>query len=79
MRATIDAGGRVVIPKPVRERLRLVAGTEIEITERDGWVEISPIPTPMTLVGDDPVASADRPMPVLTAETVRQTMEQLRR
>lgn len=79
MRATIDGGDRVVIPKPVRERLQLTAGREIEIIERDGWVEISPIPTPMTLMGDEPIASTDREMPVLTAETVRQTMEQLRR
>lgn len=79
MRATIDGGDRVVIPKPVRERLQLTAGPEIEIIERDGWVEISPIPTPMTLMGDEPIASTDREMPVLTAETVRQTMEQLRR
>lgn len=79
LRATIDAGGRVVIPKLMRERLRLMAGTEIEITERDGWVEISPVSTAMTLVGDEPVASTDRAMPVLTADTVRQTMDQLRR
>lgn len=79
MRATIDAGGRVVIPKPLRDRLLWVAGTEIDITERDGWVELSPIPTPMELVGDVPVASTHRAMPVLTTETVRQIMEQVRR
>lgn len=79
MSATIDAGGRVVIPKSIRDRQGLVPGTEIEIAERDGWVEISPVPTAMELVGDSPVASTDRAMPVLTTDMVRQTMEQLRR
>jgi AbrB family looped-hinge helix DNA binding protein len=31
MRTTIDAGGRVVIPKPVRERLGLVPGAEEDV------------------------------------------------
>lgn len=79
MRATIDQGGRVVIPKPIRERLGLSAGAEIEFTERDSWLEIAPVPTPMTLTGDEPVASTERPMPVLSADMVRQTMEQIRR
>ncbi len=28
---TIDAAGRIVVPKPLRERFNLVAGTELEI------------------------------------------------
>ena len=54
-------------------------GSEVEITERDGWVEIAPVPTPMRLAGEEPVAIADREMPVLTAEAVREVVEQLRR
>ena len=81
MRATIDGGGRVVVPKPVRERLGLRPGTEVELTERDGWLEIAPAATPMRLVGkgEDVVARADREMPTLTTEDVRRTMEQVRR
>ncbi|MHB8464674.1 MAG: AbrB/MazE/SpoVT family DNA-binding domain-containing protein [Acidimicrobiales bacterium] len=81
MRATIDAGGRVVVPKAVRERLGLQPGSAIELTERDGWIEIAPAATPMTLVGrgEDVVASTDREMPVLTAEQVRAVVEQTRR
>ena len=35
MRTTIDKAGRVVIPKPIRDALGLVAGTEVDI-EIDG-------------------------------------------
>jgi AbrB family looped-hinge helix DNA binding protein len=81
MRATIDGGGRVVVPKPVRERLGLRPGTEVELTERDGWIEIAPAATPMRLVGrgDDVVAETDREMPTLTADEVRRVIEQARR
>lgn len=81
MRATIDGGGRVVVPKPVRERLGLRPGTEVELTERDGWIEIAPAATPMRLVGrgEDVVAITDREMPVLTSDDVRRTTEQTRR
>jgi AbrB family looped-hinge helix DNA binding protein len=35
MRTTIDRAGRVVIPAPVRARLGLTAGTEIEVVVDD--------------------------------------------
>ena len=31
MVVTIDGAGRIVVPKPLRERFNLVAGTELEI------------------------------------------------
>lgn len=79
MRATIDGGGRVVVPKAVRDRLGFKPGSEIEIVEHDGWVEIAPVATAMTLADDEPVAVADREMPVLTTAMVRETLEALRR
>lgn len=81
MRATIDGGGRVVVPKPIRERLGLRPGTEIELTEHDGWLEIAPAATPMRLVGrgEDVVASTDQDMPVLTADEVRGALDHTRR
>src|ERR671937_5659 len=42
MRSTIDAAGRVVVPKVMRERLGLTGGRAIEIRERDGRLEIEP-------------------------------------
>jgi len=40
--ATIDVAGRLVIPKPIRQRLRLVAGTRLHITEEDDRLVLSP-------------------------------------
>ena len=39
MFATIDAGGRVVVPKDVRERLGLRPGSRIVLTEVEGHLE----------------------------------------
>ena len=37
MTVTIDKAGRLVVPKPVRDRLGLQAGVELELTEvQDG-------------------------------------------
>ena len=49
MRSTIDAAGRIVIPKPIRDSLGLTGGQKIEIRERDGAIEIEPAATPMRL------------------------------
>lgn len=41
MKSTIDAAGRVVIPKTLRERAGLTAGAEVDFRFVDGAVEIS--------------------------------------
>ncbi|WP_261567869.1 AbrB/MazE/SpoVT family DNA-binding domain-containing protein [Frankia gtarii] len=81
MRTAIDAAGRVVIPKALRDALGLRAGQPLEIAERDGRLEIVPASTPMTLVdeGDGVVAVAEADMPVLSADLVRTTLERTRR
>jgi AbrB family looped-hinge helix DNA binding protein len=81
MRTAIDAAGRVVVPKALRDALGLRAGQPLEITERDGRLEIVPAPTPMNLVdeGNGVVAVAEAEMPVLTADLVRDTLERTRR
>lgn len=81
MKSTIDAAGRIVVPKALRERLGLVGGRSVEIRERDGRLEIEPAPTPMKLVKrrGGSVAVPTRKLPPLTDEIVRDTIEQLRR
>lgn len=81
MLATIDGGGRVVVPKDVRERLGLRPGAQVELTEIDGALEITPVVTPMTVAERDGhvVLEAPMPMPTLTAAQVRAVQETTRR
>lgn len=81
MRTTIDSAGRVVIPKQIRDLLGLRGGEEVEVVERDGHIEIDAVPTPMHLIknGTLLVAETDEPLPTLTDEIVRDTLEKTRR
>lgn len=81
MRSAIDSAGRVVIPKPLRDRLGLARGQAVEIRERDGRIEIEPAPTPMALVerAGGLVAVPEDKLPPLTDEAVRATIERTRR
>jgi AbrB family looped-hinge helix DNA binding protein len=80
MRTTIDAAGRVVVPKRIREHLQLSGGTEVDIEERDGVVEIRPAGGEIEVVNtpEGPVAVSKQPGRVLTDEVVRQTLERTR-
>ena len=81
MRITIDDAGRLVVPKRLREELRLEAGTTLEITARDGRLELEPVPAPMRLVrrGKGLVATTDEPLPRIGADDVRAVLESQRR
>jgi AbrB family looped-hinge helix DNA binding protein len=81
MRTTIDPAGRLVIPKRIRDRLGLRGNEQVEITERDGRIEIEPAPTEVELVreGSVLVARPDRALPPLTDDIVRETLDRVRR
>ena len=82
MRTTIDAAGRVVIPKQLRQAASLEPGQELEVTERDGRIEIEPVSAPVHLVERDgflAAESADEEAPALTASEVRDLLERTRR
>jgi AbrB family looped-hinge helix DNA binding protein len=81
MKTTIDQAGRLVIPKRIRDRLGLRGNDQVEITERDGRIEIEPAFTDVELVqeGSVLVARPDRELPPLTDEIVRETLDQVRR
>jgi AbrB family looped-hinge helix DNA binding protein len=81
MKTTIDAAGRVVVPKALRLALGLKSGQSLEIRAGDGRLEIEIAPTPIQLKkrGKGVVGIPDEPLPALTAEQVRDTLEQIRR
>jgi len=81
MKVAIDAAGRVVIPKSLRQALGLKPGQELEIRAGDGRLELEIAPTPMQLKkrGRGVVAVPASDLPALTAEEVRDTLERVRR
>ena len=81
MRTTIDRAGRIVVPKPLRDAVGLVAGQEVEVAALDGRLEITVAPTPMHLEtrGGHLVAVPEATLPKLTTDMVRDTLEQTRR
>ena len=81
MKATIDAAGRIVVPKAIRQALGLKAGQVLELRAGDGRLEIEIAPTAMRLKkrGKGVVAVPDARLPPLTADQVRDTLERVRR
>lgn len=81
MKTTIDSAGRIVVPKAIRDELALYGGQEVELTAVDGRIEIEVPLTPMHMErrGRAYVAVPDVPMPPLTDELVRETLDKVRR
>lgn len=81
MKSTIDAAGRIVVPKALRLALGLKPGQSLEIRAGDGRLEIEVAPTPMRLRkhGKGMVAVPDEVLPPLTSDLVRETLERVRR
>jgi AbrB family looped-hinge helix DNA binding protein len=53
MRAKVDSGGRVLIPKQIREALGLSTGTEVEISQYSSGLNIAPVGATSRLVTKD--------------------------
>jgi AbrB family looped-hinge helix DNA binding protein len=81
MKASIDRLGRVVVPKPIRQKLRLEGGEILDVEERDGVIELRPAATEVRVVQttEGPVAEPVDSVPPLTDELVRDVLEQVRR
>lgn len=81
MDVTIDAVGRIVVPKALRDQLCLRGGTKLTVRVREGRLELEPAPAAMRLErrGKGLVATSDEPLPPLDADDVRQVIEAQRR
>ncbi len=80
MDTTIDAAGRVVIPKALRERTGLRGGTKLRIEYEDGRIVIEPANDPVRLVrrGSVLVATREGTAGQLTNEEVLEQIRALR-
>ena len=80
MTTTMDAAGRLVLPKAIRERAQLTPGVPLEIRVVDGRVEIEPAAATVKLAkaGGFWVAAPAEEVPVLSQAEVDATLEGLR-
>ncbi len=81
MRVAIDGVGRIVIPKAMRDALGIDGPTELELTERDGALELT-VPYIKAHLEDrdgHTVIVPDEPVPPLTTEMVREVLERVRK
>jgi AbrB family looped-hinge helix DNA binding protein len=53
MKITIDATGRIVLPKPLRDRFRLTAGATLELEERPEGLVLRPVEQSPAIVRRD--------------------------
>ena len=81
METTIDAAGRVVIPKAIRDAMGLEPGRRIDVVFTDGRIEIEVAPVAVHIEerGGVLVAVPAEEMPPLTDEMIRSTLEATRR
>ena len=81
MKATIDAAGRIVVPKALRDAMGVKAGQTLHLEVHDGRLEVEVSATAMRLRGRGRrvVAVPDVDLPPLAASQVRATLEQTRR
>ena len=74
MRTTIDRAGRLVVPEPVRGKLRIRAGAEVDVDEHDGVIEIRPLAALVRVAETEtgPAIEAVEPLPVLTDDVAQE-------
>lgn len=80
MKTTIDAAGRLVIPKELRQRAGIRPGMPLDVRLCEGRIEIEPATVPVDLErrGRFLVAVPRADVGTLTAEMVEETRDALR-
>lgn len=81
MRTTMDAAGRVVIPKSLREAIGLGDGGEVEIQLVDGALLVAPPTVRKRIEARDGRATivAEQDLPPLPDQVVRDVLDAIRR
>ncbi|MBV9013548.1 MAG: AbrB/MazE/SpoVT family DNA-binding domain-containing protein [Pseudonocardiales bacterium] len=79
MRTTVDAGGRVVVPKAIRDRLALHTGSEVEVIESDGSVVVTPVTERVPMAEEAGILVIAPTGQPLTADQVRALRDATRR
>jgi AbrB family looped-hinge helix DNA binding protein len=64
MEATVDQVGRIVLPKALRDRLRLTPGTKVDVSEYGDGLHVTPLNRTARIEARDGrlVAVADTPV-----------------
>ena len=77
-RLTLDKAGRIVLPKPVRQKLQLAAGDELDLEASEDRITLRPIRgnAPLSKKQGVWVFRSGEPLP---ASTVQETIERVRR
>jgi AbrB family looped-hinge helix DNA binding protein len=77
-RLTLDKAGRIVLPKPVRQKLQLVAGDELDLEASEDRITLRPLRGNAQLRKKHGVwvFRSGEPLP---ASTVQETIERVRR
>ena len=74
---SIDRAGRVVLPKPIRDRLQLEPGESLEIESFEDHIVLRPIREHATMRKELGVLVFDTGEPI-TASEVRKTIQKIR-
>jgi AbrB family looped-hinge helix DNA binding protein len=79
MKTTMDRAGRLVIPKEIRREAKLAPGVPLEVTRREGRIEIETAPAAVRIQrrGRLLVAMPRRKTRALTSGVVEQTRSKL--
>ena len=77
----MDSVGRLVVPKRLRAELGISGSAEVEVSARDGVIEltVADVPAHVEIRRNSPVIANDAPVKPLTVEDVRAAIDRVRR
>ncbi|HEX3126072.1 MAG TPA: AbrB/MazE/SpoVT family DNA-binding domain-containing protein [Thermoanaerobaculia bacterium] len=80
MQTTIDSAGRLVLPKMIREEAGLLPGMSLQVSVREGRIEIEPVPRQVRIVQKGPlrIAVPVEEGPALSGATVEEVRRGIR-